>query len=42
VMGLADIPDSAVIAPVVLQTEDAEDDADFARRLRALSQPAGG
>lgn len=42
VMGLTAIPDSAVIAPVVLQTEDAEDDADYARRLRALSKPAGG
>lgn len=39
VMDLAAIPDDQVIAPVA---EDAGEDADFARRLQALSQKAGG
>jgi copper chaperone NosL len=40
VMGLADVPDSAVIAPVadVDPAGSAEDDKDFKGRLRALSQ----
>lgn len=39
VMTLAEIPDSAVLAPVAL--EDDEDDADFNARLRALSRLSG-
>lgn len=39
VMGLAAIPDDAVAAPVA---QSPEDDADFERRLKALSQKAGG
>jgi copper chaperone NosL len=39
VMGLNAIPDDAVTAPVA---QTPEDDADFERRLKALSQKAGG
>ena len=40
VMGLSDIPDSAVLAPVALDGE--ETDGDFEDRLRALSRKNGG
>ena len=39
VMGLEAIPESAVIAPV---PDDGETDADFSRRLKALSDRTGG
>lgn len=39
VMALEAVPDAGVIAPVALQPED---DADFERRLKALSQEVGG
>lgn len=39
VMRLADIPDDAVLAPVALGGDS--DDADFEKRLRALSRPSG-
>jgi copper chaperone NosL len=39
VMGLEAIPDAEVVAP---DTADATGDADFERRLRALSQRTGG
>ena len=43
VMGLDAIPDSEVIAPVVLEGDIGEgDDADYDERLRQLSQKAGG
>lgn len=43
VMALADIPDSDVLAPVVLEDDvGAEDDADFDERLRALSRELEG
>jgi hypothetical protein len=38
-MALNAIPDDAVTAPV---GQTPEDDADFERRLKALSQKAGG
>lgn len=40
VMGLAAIPDAAVIAPVA--GDETVEDTDFARRLKVLSQRAGG
>ncbi len=39
VLGLSAIPDAAVIAPVVLQSED---EADYESRLRALTQRTKG
>lgn len=41
VMPLAQVPDSAVLAPVGTAS-DAGDDEDFARRLKALSHRTGG
>lgn len=40
VMQLAEIPDNAVLAPVIL--DDDADDAEFNSRLRALSRKPGG
>lgn len=42
VMVLSAIPDDAVIAPVVLQAEDAEDDEDYENRLRQLTTSTEG
>lgn len=43
VMALSAIPDSEVIAPVVLDAgDDAGDDADYDQRLKALSEQIGG
>lgn len=44
VMRLAQIPDALVLAPAVMPesgTDEAEDEADFTRRLRALPGPGG-
>ncbi|WP_347313386.1 nitrous oxide reductase accessory protein NosL [Defluviimonas sp. SAOS-178_SWC] len=43
VMSLADVPDSAVIAPVTMESDiTAGDDADFNARLKALSEKIEG
>lgn len=42
VMTLDQIPDDAVLAPVVLDAENPEADTEFEQRLRALSRKPGG
>jgi copper chaperone NosL len=42
VMTLGQIPDDAVLAPVVLEADALEIDTDFEQRLRALSRKPGG
>ena len=39
VMRLAQIPDAAVLAPVIIDADS--DDADFEKRLRALARASG-
>ena len=40
VMRLAEIPDAAVLAPVIIDRDS--DDADFEERLRKLARASGG
>lgn len=42
VMTLAEIPDTAVLAPATMDTEAPEADSEFEQRLRALSRKTGG